>query len=65
MKTRGLWKMENDFMGGSFVNLTIWDEANQRSVSVDGFVYAPGKDKRNYMMELEAMVQSLQFVNAK
>lgn len=65
MKTRGLWKMENDFMGGSFVNLTIWDEVNQRSVSVDGFVYAPGKDKRNYMMELEAMVESLQFVDAQ
>lgn len=65
MKTRGLWKMENDFMGGSFVNLTIWDEAKNRTVSVDGFVYAPGKDKRNFMMELEAIVQSIQFISSK
>lgn len=62
METRGLWKMENDFMGGSFINKTIWDDANGRFVAVDGFVYAPGKDKRNYMMELEAIVESLRFV---
>lgn len=62
METRGLWKMENDYMGGSFINKTIWDEANDRTVSIDGFVYAPGEDKRNYMMELEAIVESLRFV---
>ncbi|MCE2494973.1 MAG: DUF4837 family protein [Flavobacteriales bacterium] len=62
METRGLWKMENDFMGGSFINKTIWDEANDRTVSIDGFIYAPGEDKRNYMMELEAIVESLRFV---
>jgi len=65
MKTRGLWRMENDFMGGSFINLTIWDEAKNRTVSVDGFVYAPGKDKRNFMMELEAIVQSIQFISTE
>ena len=62
METRGLWKMENDFMGGPFVNYTIWDEDGNRTVVVDGFVYAPGKDKRNYVMELEAIIQSLRFV---
>ncbi len=65
METRGLWKMENDFMGGSFINCTVWDEVNGRTVAVDGFVYAPGKDKRNYMMELEAIISSLRFVETE
>jgi hypothetical protein len=55
---RGLWKLENGFMGGPFVNMTILDESRNRVVTVDAFVYAPGLDKRNYVRELEAILST-------
>lgn len=60
---RGLWKVENDFMGGPFICLSILDLLNNRVVTLDGFVYAPGKDKRNYLWQVEAMVNSVEFLN--
>ena len=60
-ETRGLWKMENDFMGGPFINLAVLDEANNRVVVIDGFVYAPTKDKRNFLRQVEAIAYSLRF----
>lgn len=57
---RGLWKMENDFMGGPFINLSVLDIANGRVVVLDGFVYAPRFEKRNYLRQVEAMIYSLE-----
>ncbi len=62
---RGLWKIENDFMGGPFVNLSIIDLLKKRVVCVDGFVYAPAKDKRNLLRQVEAMIYSVEFDNQK
>ncbi len=59
---RGLWKLENGFMGGPFVSLTTVDEARQRVVTVDGYVYAPGQKKRELMRQVESIVQSLKIV---
>jgi hypothetical protein len=64
-ETRGLWRLENGFMGGPFVNLSILDLLNNRVLVIDGFVYAPGKDKRNYVRQLEAMIYSAEFINQK
>lgn len=59
-ETRGLWKMFNgESMGGPFVSLTRIDEMNMRIVTVEGFVFAPGKDKRNPTRQMDAMVYSL------
>ncbi len=60
---RGLWTVENNFMGGPFINLAMLDILNNRVVVLDGFVYAPGKDKRNYLRQVEAMIYSAEFVN--
>jgi hypothetical protein len=60
-ETRGLWKMENDFMGGPFINLAILDLLNKRVIVLDGYVYAPGKDKRNLLRQVEAMMYSIKF----
>ncbi|MDD4189819.1 MAG: DUF4837 family protein [Mangrovibacterium sp.] len=57
---RGLWKLEKDFMGGPYVNLSVLDISNGRVVVLDGFVYAPRLDKRNYLRQVEAMIYSLQ-----
>jgi len=37
LEVRGLWKMENDFMGGPFYSLTIVDEARGRLITVEGY----------------------------
>ena len=56
---RGLWKVENDFMGGPFIMLAELDAIRQRVVVIDGYVYAPSKNKRNLLRQVEAMVYSL------
>ncbi|MDR0537737.1 MAG: DUF4837 family protein [Tannerellaceae bacterium] len=56
---RGLWKMVGDMMGGPFVSIVRLDEANNRVVVAEGFVYAPGTKKRNYIRRLEAVLYTL------
>lgn len=56
---RGLFGMYGAKMGGPFVNLTVVDEDRKELVTVDGFVYAPQFEKREYLRELEAIVFSM------
>jgi hypothetical protein len=60
---RGLWTVENDFMGGPFVSLTILDLLKNRVLTIDGYVYAPGTNKRDLIRQVEAMIHSVNFVN--
>ena len=60
---RGLWSTVNDFMGGPYVLLAELDHANQRVIIAYGYVYAPGKDKRNLINQVEAMIYSLKLNN--
>ncbi len=63
LETRGLWRVTNDFMGGSFINFTIFDEDNNQRIMLDGFVYAPELSKRNLILELEAILRSFETTN--
>lgn len=56
VETRGLWSTKGDFMGGPFVNYSIVDQSKQRVVVMDGFVYRPNKEKRNYIRLLESLL---------
>lgn len=58
----GLWKLEGDYRGGPFVNVSVFDEANNRIITMDGTVYAPKFNKREYLREVEAMLYSLKIV---
>lgn len=58
-ETKGLWELTNDFMGGSFINYTIEDKVNKRWIGIEGFVFAPSVEKRNYMLELESIIKSV------
>lgn len=60
---RGLWRMENDFMGGPFYSMTLFDEANQRIVTLDGYAYAPYFNKREYIREVEGILKTVQFLS--
>ncbi|MBI9033461.1 MAG: DUF4837 family protein [Bacteroidales bacterium] len=65
METRGLWEVEGDFMGGPFISYTFVDEANQRLITLDGFVYAPKDDKRDLLKHVEATMRTFKFVEKK
>ena len=43
-------------MGGPFYSHTRLDEINQRVITVEGFVFAPGTKKRNHIRFLEAVL---------
>ena len=60
IEMRGLWRTEGYFMGGPFINYSIVDSKNKRIITVDGFVYAPRFDKREYLRQLEAIIYSLE-----
>lgn len=60
---RGLWRLINDYMGGPYISLEVLDISNRRVIAVFGYVYAPSKDKRNYLRQVEAMVYSLKLNN--
>ena len=63
IETRGLWKLEGDFMGGSFVNYTFVDEKRNKVITIDGYVYAPNKPKRDLLIQMESIAHSLKFVD--
>lgn len=58
-ETKGTWEMNNDFMSGPFVNYAIKDKANNRILVLEGFCYAPSKEKRDLMFELESIIKTI------
>ncbi|MCX7861934.1 MAG: DUF4837 family protein [Bacteroidales bacterium] len=54
---RGLWKIENDFMGGPFVMLAT--VVNNQIIITEGYVYAPKDDKKNYVWQIESILYSI------
>ncbi len=61
-EVRGLWRVQGDLMGGPFVNITRIDEKNQRVVTVEAFIYAPTRNKRNSIRQLEALLHTVTFI---
>ncbi|MCL6462212.1 MAG: DUF4837 family protein [Flavobacterium micromati] len=57
-ETKGTWQLNNDFMSGPFINFAIVDPEYNRILVLEGFCYAPSKDKRDLMHELEAIIKS-------
>lgn len=62
VENRGMWNLVGDFMAGPYVAYTIVDEAKGRLITVEGYVYAPNKDKRNLLSQLEALLYSLEII---
>ena len=58
---KGLWSLENGFMGGPFITLVTRDEVNERFVMLDGFIYAPNDDKRELLRQVEAILYTVSF----
>ncbi len=60
---RGLWRVQNDFMGGPYISIAELDVEKQRVLVAFGYVYAPSKNKRNFLRQVEAMIYSLKLNN--
>lgn len=65
VEMRGLWRLMNDFMGGPFISLAELDSKNQRVVVAFGYVYAPSKEKRNLLRQMEAIIYTIKLTNQK
>jgi hypothetical protein len=61
VETRGLWEVENDFMGGPFINYTFIDKATSKVITIDAYIYNPNDVKKYYLRELESIFFALKF----
>ena len=61
-ETKGTWELKGDYMAGSFLNYAIMDRKKREFIIIEGFCYAPSTSKRDLMMELEAVIKSVQFL---
>ena len=69
---RGLWMMTGDAMGGPFVSRAFLLQQSGRQgnlvcrhIVVEGFVFAPGKTKRNAIRRLEAVLNTMRQAKRK
>lgn len=62
IRARGLWKMKNDFMGGPFIQYRVLSRDGSKIITLDGYVFGPGFRKRNLILELEAIFNSLELI---
>lgn len=60
-ETRGIWELEGDYMGGPFMSYSILNPEKNEVLLVEGFVHAPGKEKRDYMQQLKHIFGTLRF----
>ena len=58
-EVRGMWEISGYPMAGPFVSYIVNDTINQRKLVVEGFLFAPNQEKRNYLFELEAIIKTL------
>jgi len=60
-QSKGLWRLENDFMGGPFVSYYFQSPDKKKTYLIDAFVYAPGTKKKPQQRRLEALVATMRF----
>jgi len=58
LKNRGLWQISDFSGGGPFVSYVLVDEKKGKLFYIEGYVYAPGEYKKNYVRELEAILST-------
>lgn len=58
---RGYWEVYNDFMGGPFVAHAFYSQDGQNMIVMEGFVYAPKYDKRQYLRQVESILYSFEW----
>lgn len=62
---RGVWEMEKDFFGGPFISYAIVKDLDKEIILIDVFVYAPGKDKRIHMQQLDYLIKQAKVIGKR
>lgn len=67
IETHGLWRLmeTTDRMGGPFVSYSMLSPDGKDIVDIIGFVYAPRFDKRDYLMQVEGICNSLKWIKVE
>ena len=60
VETKGLWHLENEYMGGSFLSYTIHNEKTNEIITIEGFVHAPNEAKRMFLLDLEGILKTIE-----
>lgn len=61
VEARGVWEIVNDFMGGAFISYLILNPNTNELLFIDGFLHAPGQDKRDFMEYLDHIIHTVKF----
>lgn len=61
IELKGTWDMENSFMSGPYLSYVFRDSMENRYLFIEGLVYNPSMGKRNVLLELEAIIQTMRF----
>ncbi len=61
IETHGLWRLQGDFMGGPYVNYSMLSADGKNIIDLVGFVYCPRFNKRDYLMQVEGICNSLKW----
>lgn len=61
LEIRGIWEVVNYPMAGPFITYILKDSKRKRTMVLEGFVFAPATNKRDYMFELEAIIRTVSF----
>jgi hypothetical protein len=61
VEVRGIWEIVGDYMGGSFISYLMLNPNTNELLFIDGFLHAPGEDKRDYMEQLDHIINTLEF----
>lgn len=66
VQAKGIWEMVNDFKGGAFISNLLLDQDKGELLFIDGFLFAPGVDKkRNHMQEIDLILSSAEPVGGE
>ena len=63
VQTRGMWDVQNDYMGGPFVSHSFYSPDGSEIIVAEAFVYAPRYDKRQYLRQVESILYSWEWKN--
>lgn len=55
---RALWKLNDISAGGPFVSYTLVDEKLGRLYYIEGYVYRPSGDKRDWIREMDTIIRT-------
>lgn len=56
MIAHGIWEMDKEFMGGPFVSQLMVHPNGKELLYLEGFLFAPGKKKRDFLQHLEYLL---------